>query len=327
MLAAIGRMPPGARWLARFWGGVLTAVAVGGIVLQVLGPAPSPSRLAVATVPVPTLVAPPWDGKIAAPDASLLEPSAAVPGLMLPRVGAGGRTPRGIYARPTPPPDGRPRIALLLSGMGLSETDSMAAIRALPAAVTLAISPYAANAGPVLDAARAHGHELLASIPMEADRGDSAGRRALLTGNSAAENQANLEWALGRTQGYAGVTGAGDNGLRGERYAAQLSSFAAMLEQIGQRGLFYVDPRPDTRTLPVAVPAAHISVVIDDQPARAEIEGRLAEIERIARERGSVVALVGPPRRAMVERLAAWTATLEERGFVLVPVSALVTDP
>ena len=319
-------MPPGLRWLAAFWVVLLTAVAFGAVVLQVMGPVPRPLHAAVAAVLVAP-VAPPWDGKIAAPDATLLEPSAAVSGLMMPRIGIDGRTPREVYARPASPPDGRPRIALILSGMALSETDSMAATRMLPATVTLAISPYAANAGPMLDTARAHGFELLASIPMEAEGGDSAGRRALLTGNSEAENQANLEWALGRTQGYAGVTGAGDNGLRGERFAAQQSSFAIMLEQVGQRGLFYVDPRPDTRTLPVAIPAAHVAVVIDEQPARAEIEGRLAAIERIARERGSVVALVGPPRRAIVERLAAWTATLEARGFVLVPVSALVTVP
>ena len=298
-------------------------VAGAAVILQVMGP---PVRPPVSVVAAAT-AALAWDGKIIPPDALLLEPSVDVPGLMLPRIGADGRTPRGVYARPAVVSDGRPRIALILSGMALSEVDSLAAIRALPAAVTLAISPYAANAGSVLDAARAHGNELLASVPMEARGGDSAERRALMTGASAAENHVNLEWALGRTQGYAGVTGAGDNGLRGERFAAQISSFRTLLEQIGQRGLFYVDPRPDSPIPPVAIPAAHVSVVIDEQPARAEIDGRLAAVERIARESRSVVALAGPPRHATIERLATWAATLEERGFVLVPVSALVTGP
>lgn len=316
-------MPPGARWLAVFWGGLLTTVAGAAVVLWIMGTPSRPAASVVVSAPAANV----WDGKIVPPDALLLEPSVDVPGLLLPRIGADGRTARAVYARPAVAPDGRPRIALILSGVALSEADSLAAIRALPAEVTLAISPYAANAGPVLDAARAHGNELLASVPMEAPGGDSAGRRALMTGNSTAENHANLEWVLGRTQGYAGVTGAGDNGLRGERFAAQISSFSALLEQIGQRGLFYVDPRPNSSTLPVTIPAAHVSVVIDEQPARAEMDGRLAAVERIARERGSVVALAGPPRRATIDRLATWAATLEQRGFVLVPVSALATEP
>ncbi len=316
-------MPPGVRWLAVFWGGLLTTVAGTAVVLSVMGTPVRPAVSVVVSAPAARV----WDGKIVPPDALLLEPSADIPGLLLPRIGADGRTARAVYARPAVAPDGRPRIALVLSGVALSEADSLAAIRALPAEVTLAISPYAANAGPVLDAARAHGNELLASVPMEAPAGDSAGRRALMTGNSTVENHANFEWVLGRTQGYAGVTGAGDNGLRGERFAAQISSFSTLLEQIGQRGLFYVDPRPDTSSLPVTIPAAHVSIVIDEQPARAEMDGRLAAVERIARERGSAVALAGPPRRATIDRLAAWATTLEQRGFVLVPVSALVTEP
>ena len=323
MPSAIGRLSPGARWLALFWGGLVTTGAIAAIILQVIGP---PARAVVPSI-VTAPAAKSWDGKIARPDSALLEPSVTTPGLMLPRIGADGRTPREIYARPAPASDGRPRVALILSGIGLSEADSLDAIRALPAAVTLAVSPYGANSGPVLDAVRAHGNEFLASIPMEAEGGDSAGRRALLTGNSPADNRNNLEWLLGRTQGYAGVTGAGDNGLWGERFAAQLSSFTTMLDQVGQRGLFYIDPRPDAPALPVIIPAAHVSVVIDEQPARAEIEGRLAAVERLAREKGSVVALAGPPRRAMIDRLAEWTAGLEERGFVLVPVSALVLRP
>ncbi len=317
--ATTGGWPAGARNLGLFWALLLVGLAGLAGLLQLLGAPPRPVRPEVLQEPVRT-----WDGTIAAPDTALLEPVVGSPGLVLPRIGAGGRTARQVYARPAPPADGRPRIAVVVSGMALSEGDSLAAIRALPPAVTLAVSPYAANAAPVLAAARAHGNELLASIPMEAAGTDSAGRRALLTGASDAENQANLEWALGRTQGYAGVTGAGDNGLRGERFAAQQSSFAATLEQIGRRGLFYVDPRPDAEGLTIA--GARVGIVLDGQAGRAELDAKLTAAEQMARDRGSVVALAGPPRRAVVERLAAWADTLEARGFVLVPVSALVTE-
>ncbi len=323
-------MPAGARPLAVFWGVTLLGTALLAATLQAMGPLPRAVPAAIVTAPdtrrpiTPASITRQWNGTTAPPDSALLEPSVAVPGLQVPRISTDGRTAMKVYARPAAAPDGRPRIAILLSGMALSEADSLAAIRLLPSTVTLAISPYATNAAPVLDAARAHGHELLASIPMEVDGTDSAGQHALLTGASLLENQANLEWALGRTQGYAGATGAGDNGLRGERFAGQISSFTTMLEQIARRGLFYVDPRPGASLPAVEIPVAQVASIIDEQQARAEIEAKLAAIERLARERGFVLALAGPPRRAVVERMAAWAETLESRGFVLVPVSAIV---
>ena len=317
------RWPAGARALVVFWGVTGGGLALGAAVLQGMGPS---RPLVGAGIARAAVGVPPWNGQTPAPVAALLEPSASVPGAMLPRIAPDGTVPRETYARPTPPTD-RPRIALVVSGMGLGEADSLAAIRLLPGAVTLAISPYATNPAPVVDAARAHGHELLATVPMEAGGTGSAGRRALMTGASAEENRLNLEWALGRLQGYAGVTGAGDNGLRGERLAAQISTFGTMLEEVNRRGLYYLDPRPAPLSLPVAMSAAAISAVVDEPPARAEMDERLLAIERMAQERGSAIALAGPPRRATVERLAAWANTLEERGFTLVPVSALLTLP
>ena len=306
-----------------FWSVLLLGLALAGSVLHALGP-----RRAVAITSAPVEVAaitPPIAGA-RVPRPALLEPSLAVAGALLPRVGPDGTLPRVAYARPSPVTD-RPRVALVLSGLGLSEADSIAAIRALPPTVTLAISPYASNAAPVLDLARAHGNELLATVPMEVEGADSAGRRALMTGASAEDNRINLEWALGRTQGYAGVTGAADNGLRGERFAAQISSFSAMLEEVSRRGLYYLDPRPGGPSLPLALPYATVSAVADDRAARDEFDAKLAAIEAMAQERGFAIALAGPPRRATVERLVAWAGLLEQRGFVMVPVSALVQVP
>ena len=68
------------------------------------------------------------------------------------------------------PPDQRPRVAVLLAGIGMSETDSEEAIRTTPAAISLAVSPYAFHPERLLADARAAGHELLLSLPMEPAR-------------------------------------------------------------------------------------------------------------------------------------------------------------
>ena len=99
-----------------------------------------------------------------------------------------------------------------------------------------------------------------------------------------------------------------------------------MLEEVGRRGLLYIDPRPGrTSALPAAgAPSRSVDLVVDDPPARAEIEAKLAALERLARERGSSLGLAGPLRPVTIERIAAWAKGLEERGLVLAPVSALM---
>ena len=311
----LGRLPPAAwRGLARFWIGLLLVVLTGVAVLQVLGPVRRPALLA-ATPVLPAATKAEWNGKIAEPDPALLEPSHAFPAAGLPRVGAGGRLPRLVYSRPVPPPDARPRIALLMAGVGLAAADSRAAIDRLPGAVSLAFSAYTPNPEALLEAARSRGHEILASIPMEADGfpWNDAGPRSLLTGNSPAANRENLEWTMSRLQGYVGLTGASD-GLRGERFADQGSSFGLVLEEAARRGLLYIDPRP-------GAPAP-----TGDPATRADIEAKLILLERMARDHGSALGLAGPLRPATVERIAAWAEDVEKRGYQLVPVSALAPE-
>jgi hypothetical protein len=66
-----------------------------------------------------------------------------------------------------------------------------------------------------------------------------------------------------------------------------------------------------------------VDVVIDEPAVRTAIEANFAKLEQIAKDRGSALGLVGMPRPVTLDRIAAWTATLGSRGFVLVPVSAL----
>ena len=106
---------------------------------------------------------------IIGPQEALTEPAPDFPGSRLPRTGraADGATilPMQVYAAGYDPHDTRPRVALLLAGMGLSAAGSGDAVTQLPPGVSLAYSPYAVS--PDLDQARTHGHELLVSIPME----------------------------------------------------------------------------------------------------------------------------------------------------------------
>lgn len=312
-----------------FWAAVLLVAGGGAAALQVMGPVRHAAPAAAA--PVSQLSAAAWNGRIAEPDAALLEPGRGRPPGLLPRIAADGRMPRQVYARPAPVGDGRPRIALVLAGFGMAEAESLKAV-ALPGPVTLAVSAYGRNPEALIAAARAAGHELLASLPMESEGfpTDDAGQLSLLTGVAPEVNQAKLEAVMARIQGYVGLTGASD-GLRGERFAAQGGGLPQVAAELGRRGLLYLDPRPSGPGI-AALPAGTFGRVVDiliddgDAPARAAIEGRLAALERLARERGTAVGLASRLRPVTLDRVAAWAQEAEARGFVLVPVSAVAGE-
>jgi polysaccharide deacetylase 2 family uncharacterized protein YibQ len=337
------------RALGWFWGAVAIVLVGGAGTLQWLGAphAPAMANVQPMHVAVPKPVAPtagiaaavPDEDTatapttaitplaIRAPDPDLLEPSAIYPGGMLPRIGPDGRRPMRVYAARAEPPDARPRVALLLSGIGMSETDSMEAIRATPAAVSLAVSPYSFRPERLLLAARMAGHETFLSLPLEPDRYpiDDPGNRALLTGNTPGLNDQRLEWALTRFAGYVGATGA-LGGMRGERFGGAPELMAPLLRELASRGLMYVDPRPGAPPPPLCA-GRGVDVVVDEPAVRTTIEANLARLEQAARDHGSALGLVGEPRPVTLDRIAAWASTLASRGIVLVPASALARPP
>src|SRR3984885_6001362 len=134
-------------------------------------PAPAPTEPAPAATAEPA-AAPPQPpaptGLGPAPDLALVEAAPIGP---LPKIEAlpDGRTrqPWQVYARPFDAPDTKPRVAVLLTGLGLSSAPTEAAINRLPPEVTLSFSPYAEHLGDWLQAARAAGHEVLLDLPLE----------------------------------------------------------------------------------------------------------------------------------------------------------------
>ncbi len=333
---------PGWRGLGAFWLAALAVTGAGAVALQVVGPprlpsVPNASEAPVAvTAPVPVPVPvhqgapgppiPPHTapGAIPPPDPALLEPAPNFPASRLPRVSADGRTSIRVYGRGYDAADHRPRLALLVVGLGLDAAASRNAIQALPPAVSLGFSPYSHDVEPLLDEVRASGHEFLVTLAMESQGYplNNGGPHELITGADPADNVRNLEWMVSRMQGEVGVTGASD-GLRGERYAASPGAIGPVLREVARRGLLYVDPRPGAA---VSGPATAVTTVIEDGADRAEVDARLAALEQQARNGGPALGLALRPNPVTVERIAAWARGLDGRGIALVPVSAFVKE-
>jgi hypothetical protein len=258
-------------------------------------------------------------------DPALVENTAQGP---LPRIADDGRKPMTAYAAPAAV-GAKFKIAIVVSGLGLSALATKSALASLPAGVTLAFAPYAGDVGEWAAQARARGHETLLEIPMEPyDFPDSdPGPHTLRSGQEEEANIQRMTWALSRFTGYAGVTN-----LLGQRFLSDSEALSPALTYLNRRGLYFFDNGAASQSVvpmvagQVGIPAAQSGAAVDTIQTALEIDRRLSELETQARANGSAVgsAFLYP---VSVARIAAWAQSLQSRGFVLVPVSAIVNAP
>ncbi|WP_298745667.1 divergent polysaccharide deacetylase family protein [uncultured Brevundimonas sp.] len=254
----------------------------------------------------------------AAPIAGLSQPGPDGP---LPRIAADGRVPAQAYARPFVS-NGRPRVALIVGGLGLNPTTTRAAIERLPPEVTLSFVPYAEGLQGWIDLARAQGHEVMLEMPMEPTGypDNDPGPYTLLAGAEAADVQAKMNWLLGRATGYFGVTN-----YLGDRFAASDEAMTAFLGVLRQRGVAFLDDGSMSRR-PGAWARASANRIVDEQQTPAAIVGQLNALEALAKARGQALG-TGFSYPVTVEAAARWTAGLDARGLQLAPASAMTQRP
>lgn len=289
--------------------------AGGAFTVPAVTPAAFAGMPSVTSVPLP-----------AAPDGDLVEDRH---GRHLPRIADDGRQPWRTYARPFDRRDDRSRIAIVITGLGLSATATDAVIHYLPADVTLALDPYGENLDSWAAEARAAGHEILLAVPMHATDFPfvDAGPQALGVSLRGDENLQRLEYLLGLFTGYVGVVSQPDSGLTRDRDSAR-----PLLTDLKRRGLLYLEAGQTAKptTLPLAADIGTVRVGadlwIDEELDAAAIDERLSRLEALAHARFVAVGLARP-RPIVVQRLVAWAARLNPNDFVLAPLSAVAMAP
>lgn len=249
-----------------------------------------------------------------APIAAVSQQTAMGP---LPIVSPDGRSPFQAYARPFRA-DGRPRVALVVGGLGLNPAATKAAIEKLPAEVTLSFVPYAQGLQSWIDLARANGHEVLLEIPMEPqDYPDNdPGPQTLIADAPGGETVKKLQWLMSRATGYFGVAN-----YLGQRFTASDNGMNAFLGELKSRGLAFVDDGM-ARKRAGGVPRATADSIVDDQLSAEAIGRQLTVLEQTAKAKGSALGS-GFAYPVTVEVAARWAAGLSQRGLQLAPVSAV----
>jgi polysaccharide deacetylase 2 family uncharacterized protein YibQ len=308
---------------------VLTALAASGMVLHLALRPPPP--------PVPVAAVEPQAPPVAHGTQSLVPPSA--PAVIPPTPPHSPTPPQAAqppehreapapawkrFAAVAPPTDGRPMIAIVLDDVGVARRHAENAIT-LDAPVTLAFMSYAPDVATQVAAARARGHEIMMHVPMEPmSRSEDPGPNALLTGLRPGELARRIDWNLSRFDGFVGV-----NNHMGSRFTSDRAGMEQVMAALRRRGLLFIDSRTTAQTVAAdearrqGVPTASRDVFLDNELDARGIDAQLAETERKARVQGAAIA-IGHPHPETVAALRRWIPQARARGFVLVPVTAVV---
>ncbi|HVW93175.1 MAG TPA: divergent polysaccharide deacetylase family protein [Devosia sp.] len=245
----------------------------------------------------------------------------------IPRMSARGQTPFAAYSRTPPAPiAGKPSIAIVVTGLGLNEAGTLNVVDKLPPDVSLAFAPYGKTLPRTVAAARAAGHEMLLEVPLEPfDYPDTdPGPQTLLTGQPARANLDKLYWLMARFGGYIGLIN-----HTGARFTASAADFGPVMEELGTRGLGYLDDGTSNRSVAPElasankVPFGRADVMLDADPARAPILAALDQLVADAKSKGQAIGVISA-LPVSVATLNEWLQGLDGRGVQLVPVSALM---
>jgi polysaccharide deacetylase 2 family uncharacterized protein YibQ len=242
------------------------------------------------------------------------EPSAATP----------GKPAWQRLAVAAPIASGRPMIAVIIDDMGLDRRRS-AEILNLPGPLTISFMSYAQDMARQEAEAKAHGHEIMMHVPMEPlDSRQDPGPGVLTDKLSPAEVRKTLDADLAKFSGIVGI-----NNHMGSKFTANTSGMEVVMQDLRERGLLFIDSLTSEKSVGLAmarrygVPTAARNVFLDDSGDLTAVDFQLGKLEEVARKKGNAIA-IGHPRDATIKALAAWLPKLKSKGFVLVPVTAIV---
>ncbi|MGI9484901.1 MAG: divergent polysaccharide deacetylase family protein [Geminicoccaceae bacterium] len=282
---------------------------------------PDPNTSVVdGTLANPAFTAPALDPlKPSEPDLTLVDASPFGP---LPRIGEDGRRPIQTYARPYDRRDDRPKVAIMVAGLG-PQADATNATFHLPGAISLIFSAYTDDLPAYFERARLAGHEVLLELPMEPPDypASDPGPHTLRASGTVDANIERLNWVLARAPGYFAVAGRGGAFARSPEATPVMKELAAKgVGMIEIDGTGLTDASDEAGLAYLSAPRW-----IDATPSAQAIDRALGDLEARARQEGSAIG-VAEAYPVTLKRLVEWTATLETRGIALVPASAILLE-
>jgi hypothetical protein len=238
--------------------------------------------------------------------------------------------PQEPTAVPHPAPGGAerfsgPRAAIVIDDLGqnFSHFEQLAS---LDIPFSIAVIPGLPASSHTAREASRRGIEMLLHQPMEPREGGgkNPGERVLLVSMSVKDLRAQVRANLAAVPGAVGV-----NNHMGSRFTEDAAGLGALMAEIKEHGLFWLDSRttPGTRGVEAAhtagVPALERDIFLDAETNADFIRHQVRKLIETARVHGTAVG-IGHPHPETIAVLRELRSELLASGVALVPVSALV---
>jgi polysaccharide deacetylase 2 family uncharacterized protein YibQ len=152
---------------------------------------------------------------------------------------------------------------------------------------------------------------------------NNPGPKTLLADADAGENLQALHWHMSRFAGYTGITN-----YMGGRLLTTPAALKPVMAEIHKRGLVYLEDSSTPMTVSETVAQEtrldqrRAQIVIDADPSPQGIATALELLEGEARANGFAIG-TGSGLEVTVDSVKAWAEQLQNRGILLVPVSAM----
>lgn len=246
----------------------------------------------------------------------------------IPVIGLDGARPMDQYARPWSGARGT-RIAIVVGGLGLSQTGTQRAIRELPGEVTLAFAASGNSLQRWMQEARRSGHEILLQLPLEPFDypQNDPGPYTLRTDMSETQNLAELHRAMAQITNYTGVVN-----FMGGRFLSSADALEPVIRDVASRGLLFLDDASSAQSLSgtiagaVSAPHAFADLQLDADLSRTAVLKKLDELERIARRNGTAIGVASAFDES-VDAIREWCEEAATRGIEIVGVASLAAIP
>lgn len=223
-----------------------------------------------------------------------------------------------------PAPYDAPRIAIIIDDLGNQLNDGKQVVQ-LPGAVTVSIIPYTPFAKRLALLAHSQQKEIMLHLPMESMDERYLGKGGLSENMDETQFVQTLYETLDAIPDIRGV-----NNHMGSRLTADATKMGWVMAGLLRHGeLYFVDSRTTSQSQAETVAReyglehARRDVFLDDDKDPAQMKKQWTYLLRLARRRGSAVA-IGHPYPETIKFLRQELPSLAKQGIDLIPVSELI---
>ena len=222
--------------------------------------------------------------------------------------------------------DDRPyQIAIIIDDLGNDYRSAKRALE-LPGDVTYAVLPQLRQSWRIGEKAYALGREVMIHLPMQSLMNNRLGPGGL-TGEMGLQDYADMldknlksvPWALGV------------NNHMGSLLTTSTDHMDWLMQVLKARGLYFIDSRTNTKTvaqqsaLSAGVATARRDIFLDNERDPEYIRNQYLKLLKQAKRKGYAIG-IGHPYKETMDVLAKELPLLEQAGYKLVPVSAILSD-